>query len=77
MAIARGGCAQGSRASRLRVAAVTSVCRIRLSPTRKVLMPTAASAREIGRREDAALADDDLAGRHPRRKPLAHCRARS
>ena len=42
--------------SSARVAAATSACRIRLSPTRKADMPTR-QPREIGRREDAALAD--------------------
>ena len=52
-------------ASSARVAASTSACRIRLSPTRKVEMPTAREPREIGGREDAALADGDAVARNP------------
>ena len=49
-----------SRASSARVAAATSACRIRLSPTRNVAMPTRGEPGEIGRRVDAAFADDHM-----------------
>ena len=53
-----------------RVAASTSSCRIRLSPTRKVPMPARASRRQSSWREDAALADQQPVARHHRRQPL-------
>ena len=61
-----------SRASSARVAAATSACRIRLSPTRMARMPAAREPRHIGRREDAALADEQPVGRHQRRQALGH-----
>ena len=49
--------------SSARVAAVTSACRIRLSPTRKVAMPDRLQPRQIGAGEDAALADQHAVAR--------------
>ena len=46
------------------MAVVTSSLRIRLSPTRKVLTPTAAMRVEIGVGCDAAFADDDTVRGH-------------
>ncbi len=53
-----------------RVAAATSACRIRLSPTRKVAKPDWRSRRQSAWREDAALADEDAIVRHLRREAL-------
>ena len=63
---------RGARARSARVAAVTSACRIRLSPTRKVEDADARQPREIGRRIEPAFGDDDALARNFRRQPLAH-----
>ena len=62
---------RGARAKKARVAAVTSACRIRLSPTRKVEMPMPGEAGEVGRRVEPAFGDDDAVARDFRRQPLA------
>ena len=66
-----------SRASSARVAAATSACRIRLSPTRIARTPARREPRDIGRREDAALADDEPIGGNERRQALRRRRASS
>ena len=58
------------RRQQARVAASTSACRIRLSPTRKVRTPARGSRARSAWRDDAALGDDDASARHARRQPL-------
>ena len=59
-----------------RVAAATSSCRIRLSPTRKARTPEPRQAVEVGMGEDAALGDDDAVRRHARREALGRGKRR-
>ncbi len=66
-----------SRRSSALVAASTSGCRIRLSPTRKVEMPTRRSRARSAGAEQPALAHRHAVLRQHRRKPLAHRRASS
>ena len=66
-----------ARVRMARVAAATSAWRIRLSPMRKALTPTLREPCEIGRREQAALADDEPIGRHERREALGGLEASS
>ena len=65
-----------SRASSARVAAATSACRIRLSPTRIARTPASRSRVTSAGVRDAALADEQPVGRHQRRQTLGHSERR-